>query len=372
MSTGARTEVVVVGGGPAATATAVTLARAGVDTTLVAGPAPDGSYRPGEGAPPGTDRIVHQIFGSELRAFDPAAHLPAYGNRSAWNSDELVTTDFMFNPFGAGWHLDRGAFDARLLDATAAAGVDVLRDTSVVESTRDGGWHLHVAGDTDRELRATFVCDASGRRAVVARAHGAPVEHTDRLTALACILRTDDDSDTDPHTIVEATPDGWWYTARLPRGLRVATYFTDPDLVDLVRLRHAAAFTDLLSSTTHVAAVVAGHHYSIETAPTIAPAATTRLRSPVGPGWLAVGDAASTFDPLSSQGILTALVMGREAGTAAAHLCTRTAACAAESYASGYERIVETYRRDRDHCYGSERRWSARAFWARRHTAPPS
>jgi flavin-dependent dehydrogenase len=94
--------LVVVGGGPAGCAAAAAACAEGVDVVLyTAGPSP--RMRPVESLPPGTAELVEEIFGAD--AFRPDDHLPAYANRSRWGSDDLETADFVFNPFGHGWHV---------------------------------------------------------------------------------------------------------------------------------------------------------------------------------------------------------------------------------------------------------------------------
>src|SRR3712207_7395955 len=44
------------------------------------------------------------------------------------------------------------------------------------------------------------------------------------------------------------------------------------------------------------------HGHTLATTPRGAPAQSCWLQPPLGPGWLAAGDAAMAFDPLSSQG----------------------------------------------------------------------
>ena len=126
----------------------------------------DRTFGVGEGAPPGLDRAVDDVFGPGT--FVPADHLRSLGNRAAWGTDDLLRTDFMFNPFGTGWHLDRLAFDARLLAAAEAAGATVRTSPST-------------GGDVDL---APVVIDASGRRADHARRRGARRIATDRLVAV--------------------------------------------------------------------------------------------------------------------------------------------------------------------------------------------
>ena len=84
-----------------------------------------------------------------------------------------------------------------------------------------------------------------------------------------------------------------------------------------------------------------------------------------GPGWLAVGDSALSFDPLSSQGLLTALYTGLRAGQAADRLLDGDDG-PLEEYARRLEAIHDAYRRHRAAYYAAERRWADRTFWLRR------
>jgi flavin-dependent dehydrogenase len=79
-----------------------------------------------------------------------------------------------------------------------------------------------------------------------------------------------------------------------------------------------------------------------------------------GAGWLAVGDAALSFDPLSSQGILTALYTGMEVGlTLLAQLSGNADAVARYRYRLA--NIYEAYLRNLTAYYSSEERWPERA-----------
>jgi flavin-dependent dehydrogenase len=334
----ARYDVVVIGAGPAGAAAATALARTGRSILLVDETAEPPGWRVGEGAPPGLDGAVDEVFGSGT--FVAADHLRSYGNRSAWGSDEAVVTDFMLNPFGAGWHLDRVAFDARLLVAAEAAGATVRRGV-------DGG---------DLAAGAEVVIDATGRRAAYARRRGARLVAHDRLTAVVAVYaRRDDDDDT--MTTVEAVEDGWWYTSAIPRLRRVVAFLTDGDLL-LAGLRSADRFDEQVRRTRHITAVVDGHPGP----PTLFAAGTAHLDRPAGDGWLAVGDAAACFDPLSSQGILTAVLMGG---------AVTTGIDEPEGYVGRYRAIVDRYRAEQRATYALERRWPDAAFWARRGGGSP-
>ena len=332
-------DAVVIGGGPAGCAAATTLARTGRSVVLVVGRRPDRTFGVGEGAPPGLDRAVDDVFGHGT--FIATDHLRSLGNRAAWGTDELLCTDFMFNPFGTGWHLDRVAFDASLLAAAEAAG-------ATVRTSLDDG----------EAVEAPVVIDASGRRAVHARHRGARRIAGDRLVAvLATYPRADNDADAT--TTVEAVEAGWWYTCPIPQGRRVVAFLTDGDLL-AAELRTADGFDRCARRTNHIAPLLGRHR---PMAPLVVAAGTAHLEPPCGDGWLAAGDAAASFDPLSSQGILTAVLMGAQA-----------ARCVDDpgEFAARYQAIVTHYEAERRAIYQREERWPTAPFWTRRQSTSPS
>jgi flavin-dependent dehydrogenase len=93
-------------------------------------------------------------------------------------------------------------------------------------------------------------------------------------------------------------------------------------------------------------------------------ASSFRLNHVTGPRWLAIGDAATALDPLSSHGLGNALFTGMRAGEA----------IATGDFAA-YEKAVDTmwnaYVSRRRELYAAERRWPSSPFWSRRYTAPP-
>ena len=96
------------------------------------------------------------------------------------------------------------------------------------------------------------------------------------------------------------------------------------------------------------------------------PARSHSLDSVCGPHWVAAGDAASSWDPLSSAGILKALRTGKLAAFAILDLLRGV-----EGGTAKYQAIVEAdnrhYQRDKREIYRQERRWHRSPFWRRRH-----
>lgn len=325
----------MIGAGPAGSAAAATLAGAGRSVLLVARTA-GRTAGIGEGGPPGLDRVIADVFGPG--AFEPADHLRSLGNRAAWGADGLVGTDFMFDPFGTGWHLDRRAFDGRLLDAAVEAGAKLADSADAAAGAFD---------------LAPTVIDATGRHAVCARARGAHRVVADRqVAAVATYPRAPTDGDAT--TTVEAVEAGWWYTCPVPHGRRVVAFLTDGDLLDPA-LRTGSGFDRAARTTGHVATLLP---LVAPSDPVLVAAGTAHLEPPVGDGWLAAGDAAASFDPLSSQGILTAVLMGREAAR-----CIESP----EVFTDRYAAIVADHEAQRRAIHRREARWPDAPFWRRRH-----
>jgi flavin-dependent dehydrogenase len=367
--------VAVVGGGPAGAVAALVLSRRGLQVTVLeARQAP--AARPGECLPPGVTPLLRHLQLEDCLAAD--GHLRSLGNRFLWGGAEPQERSFLAGTRGDGWHLDRQRFEARLAAHASAAGATWRWGCRVTRVTRlprgapgpPPAWHLEVAHDCGREdLAVQFVADATGRRARIARRAGTRRLRYDRLIGISALL-TSATPAADSYTLVEATPDGWWYSAVLPDGRMAAALFGDGDLLPPALL-HPASAGDLwhrrLAATAATRERIERHGYrALAASFQVAPAESSRLDVIAGPGWLALGDAAAAYDPLSSHGIGSAMGSGFYGGHAAADLLAgRDEARWAylEVMQTTYGAYLDLQRR----CYADERRWPDSPFWSRRH-----
>ena len=351
MSTGV--DAVVAGGGPAGAVAALTLARAGRRVLLAERRSAE-RFKIGE-ALPGAARPLLRDLGL-WDQFVADGHLPSYGVSAAWGTSAPLDTDFIHDPNGHGWHVDRSRFEAFLRTAACAAGVEWLEGVGI----RVAGSELRLDGARRGCVRPRMLIDATGRPAALARRLGGRRRRGDRLVAVYAVFEAVA-GDLDTRTLLEATADGWWYTALVPGARRVVAFLTDADLV-APGLRSRDGFLRALSATEHLDVRVAADPLL---GPRTVPAHGAWLEPAAGAGWLAVGDAALALDPLSSQGLLTALFTGLTAGRAVdGELDGRPGAI--DGYRARLTAIRGAYQRHRIDAYRLESRWHDRPFWARR------
>lgn len=297
-----RSRVAIVGSGPTGCAAAIALARAGAAVVLLG----DGRDGVGEQLHPAARPLLERLGIGCL-----TGQLDCVGVRAAWGTDELHVQDFVGHPFGNGWLLDRASFGASLRRAAADAGAELHPPSRLLGLTRartasSGGarWTLELE---DGALACDFVVDATGRSGAVVRRLGVARRRFDRQVALVGWLAAREDTDdVDATLTVETTADGWWYGCRLPGRRRVA------GLIGMGRLP-AGAWEQRLRATRHLAPLLRGH--VVERPPAFFAAGSALLERCFGDGWLALGDAAASYDPLASRGLVGALAGGLEAAT---------------------------------------------------------
>jgi len=291
--------------------------------------------------------------------FLSSERLESYGIRSAWETRAARHHDFLSNPYGCGWHVDRARFDAMLAAAAADAGADLLLSAHVKScSVTDGQCQVDIAHEKNNvTFSGRMLVDATGRKALLASRLGAQADVADRLIGAVTFCKL---SEAAQWTLIEAVEEGWWYSAPLPDGRMVFAYMTDSDLWNAGIWHELMALAPLTFERAGCRQIPP---------PSLVVSAGSLVRRPVvGANWIATGDAALAFDPLSGQGLLKSIESGSRCAAAIAGYFAGDPG-ALKSYDSWVQETYDAYLSVRGKFYGSVLRWPNSRFWKRRQSS---
>lgn len=354
--------MLVVGGGPAGCSAAIELSRCSSLSVVVATIEPV--------AAPSTETLSAAASIELTRAGMSASEVAAsrcFGIESAWGSARAVFRSSILETPGTAIHLDRRTFHRALSMAAQRAGARVLSGARFRRAGRArNGWSVWIVNDAGFEERfvCNFLIDATGRSSLVASYIGVRRHKFDALCGVSAIVETSWLGQT---LLVESVPYGWWYVAPLSAGRAMICLVGDIDVIKSIGAFAADAWSHLAHRTALVGPVFPS---GIVSRLTVHPCETSALAEVCGQGWLAVGDAAFVFDPLSSAGVHKALATGRNGGDAALRWM-RGETSTLKRYAYSQQRAFSSYCNARRAHYSIERRWSSEPFWSRRIMAVP-
>jgi 2-polyprenyl-6-methoxyphenol hydroxylase-like FAD-dependent oxidoreductase len=365
-----RVGIAILGAGVAGCATAIALAASGVpDVAIFDTGRRNAHFRIGESLPAAARPLLRQLgVLDRITALQPLAKS---GATVLWGKDFLGYNDAVFDPAGAGWHLDRVAFDNALRDEVAARGIPIFQPLclNTVHNASDGAVLLDFAGAG--EVTARLLVDASGVVAAGLRRLNVARNLVDVLLVYHAVTNVNPSSAGAARTFLEAVPYGWWYAARIPGNRMVAMLATDKESIENagLSLSSPADFSATLSATRLIGPEVAAACPTSAWAMGRCSAATAVLSRVAGSNWVAVGDAAWSCDPLTAQGITKALVDGIAVAEALA-VQSRGGRCGAVlSYQSASFARFTANLRLRAALYEAEGRWPNAPFWRKRRPA---
>jgi flavin-dependent dehydrogenase len=356
-------DVVIIGGGPGGTSAAITLAKAGVSVALC-----ERSHyqekRVGEMLSPWIRPILTEL--GQWEHFIQAGHLSSPGIVSCWGSSQLYENEFIFNPYGCGWQIERSSFDLSLALAATEAGTNVFLDTLVIDVNYERGlWNILVRKNGQlSNFKADFLINALGKSQFKKGRLATQRIYLDYLVGIVQFFQHDQNETLDDsRMLIEATEEGWWYSAPLPKGKAIAVMMTDKDFLPVKLTDIQAYWNKSLLTTTYTRARANMWHPSERLH--IYNACTSVQSSFSGQQWLAVGDAAATYDPLSAQGILKAIINGIDAAQAIVS-SKSSYSISFNDYNASLLSSFNTYTDKRRSYYAQESRWKHHSFWQRR------
>lgn len=362
-------DVVILGGGPAGLAAAISIRlKIDVSVLVVEAQTPD-QERIGENCPPDIILLLKQL--GVAKSFYRAGHETCPGYASLWGSEHVGFNDFIVNPMGPSWRLNRKLFDKMLVERAKEAEAQLAWSTRFQATEKPKGskhgyiLHLitHGPSKIPYQIQAGFVIDATGLKARFAHTLNINKVIDDQLFAIARFAKVTAGQGS-KQVQLEAIQKGWCYHSLLPDNKVVSMIVTEKKSISTLRVKNYQGFEDALAATFFISRSAAqltlrAHNYYIF------PIQSGRLPIMEGDDWMAIGDAASSYDPIAAQGIYKGLNHGLLAADKVAAWFEDN-----NRYSSHFSdqatQQYEVYCKNRRYVYGLERRWSESDFWRNR------
>jgi flavin-dependent dehydrogenase len=348
-------DVLVIGGGPAGSATATLLAQQGVGVALFERERFP-RFHVGESLIPETYWVLERL--NMLPKLQQSRFVKKHSVQFV-SGDGRPSAPFYFHdnrahPSSQTWQVLRSEFDAMLLENAREHGVEAHEGAHVLEVLFDGsratGLRIQDAAGVRRDVSARVVVDASGQAAMLANRFKLrrwdPILNKGAIWTYWRGARRDGGRD-EGATLILQTQDrqGWFWFIPLHDDRASVGVVAPFDYLFKGRDSHERTYLDEVAQCDAVrerldgAERISGYFATRDF--------SYRATEVAGNGWVLVGDAFGFLDPLYSSGILLALKSGELAADAiAAGLASGdTSAAALGTWGPGFHAGIDRMRR---------------------------
>jgi len=323
----ASTDIVVIGGGPAGSASAIHLRRKGYDVVVLEKarfPRP----QVGESLIPHIWKYCDQLGVSDQILAD--GFVVKSGGIVIWDGKirQIRFKDFGFSR--PGLHVERDRFDDILLRHARSCGARVFEEVTVrgADLSRPGAPRVQFedrrGAGVEGEIRARYVVDASGMGSVIAGGTNARrrvgtdgkyigmwgyYRNSSFLAADRRVYGMEDVHKVRPVTLVTSYRDGWVWHIVLRDVTSVGLVMNTAVAKGMSGQDREQYFMDTCRQLPYVGELLQGAEY-IPDSLTFRPDYSYYSENICGNDYVCVGDAAAFVDPIFSQGVVFALYGG--------------------------------------------------------------
>jgi len=367
-----KPDAIIAGAGPAGSTAAFLLAGLGFRVLLLE-KAEFPRYRIGESLTPSILSVLD--FVKVRQPVESGGFLRMLGHTVCWGSPEPRTGYYSPDKSRMGFQVWRESFDTLLLDhARRQKGIEVRLGVGVNEISIDRrGVTVHAA--RQGPIRTRFFVDATGHAGVLARQDFRQRDPHFKTLAVtgywhdAAAPAGDDFG----NTLLEAYENGVVWSVPLQNGLRNVTVLVDWSQGRRIReLGLRDFYLSEMNKLSYVSKFLSTA--SLPAAPRVTDATLYTSRQFAGERFLLLGDAGLFIDPLSSEGVQTAMASAITGAAVINTILSRPAAAAnaLAFYRDAQNNAYSTHYRQSAEYYDQERRWPDSIFWRRRSGLPAS
>lgn len=362
-----QTDVLIVGGGPSGASAALSLLNYSKYQVTIIEQSDFNTIRVGEHVSASIFDLLNYLK-LDKTDFEPHSFIPSYASKAYWGSDKVSTINSVFTTEEGTYQLDREKFDFKLIETAAERGATIYPRTKCLEYEQlmDKSWKVELSHLTKGKfnIRAKYLVDASGRSANVCRKVGSFSKKYDALIGVGLFLKREASSKKFEQ-ILESVELGWWYAACLPDDRVVITFFSDADIISEHKIHQLNHWKALIQQTKQIKELLKGCQ-ALSDKLWVRHAQTQVSDTSSLDRFIAIGDAAVSFDPISSMGIGFSI---SSAIFAAKHItkALKEGISTLDIYQNDLVQNFNQYQQIKSKYYKEEKRWASSKFWKRRH-----
>jgi flavin-dependent dehydrogenase len=346
--------ICILGAGPSGIVTALKLKQLGYNPLLL-----DRNKEPGntlvQSLSPGVFTLLETVGLGKDEFLETCS--PIDRSLKLWNGELIETTG------PPGFLTDRSGFDLSLRNIAKRQGISVLAAAKVIslEQTNEG-WDIRLLQDGKYLTRkASFLVDASGKRSIIRGAKKRVAAST--LAVSGSWENIGFEKNT---THLESGNNYWLWGAMLSDGLFHVTLFLDPYLSRIPASNGLVnLYKSYLEKSRLLKGRLQGRLLGKLTAYDVSP---YYYENPADRNFIKVGDASVGLDPVSSQGIQSAMSCAIQAAIVINTIFTnpKQASLAVDFYQERQQELIRLHLEKISASYASASTWKDQPFWVKR------
>lgn len=348
-----KTDVIILGSGISGLVLSTLLTRGKISHVILDRIQKQKPMALAETLPPSAMGLLEEL--DLISVFTQTAVKKTYGYHALWGSSQLQTVDFFYsNPYKYGLKLNKQATLDSLREKVAKS-ICSYHQLNTIEFSEKEVLVKISQQNGETIIEGKWIIDATGRNRALLNVLKIPVQEYDDLMAFSCHLPITKHHSLIHEVYTESFAHGWGIVSALSEDKQVMTLFT----------RKSNGMHQELTQYDYWKTILADTHYLKDFLAEKAPdqiigkkANSSASTSFSGSNWIAIGDAAFTFDPLSSHGITNAVYTAKKAFD-----LISTSAYNSSQHQNDLKAIFKAYLNSKNGMYQSETRWREEDFW---------
>ncbi|WP_025667802.1 NAD(P)/FAD-dependent oxidoreductase [Aquimarina megaterium] len=353
-----NTDVIIVGKGIAGLVLSFLLKKKGIQHLVLDRKSKKKHFALAETLPPSSMPLLHSL--DLLKVFEKNAIKKTYGYHSMWGNTRISNNNFFSQlSYKNGLKINKKAVVDDLEQLCDENVMRYEKMLNMVISKEEVS--VEIENNHQRQtITAKMIIDATGRNRAILKKLNIPIRLYDNLISFSCHLPKVEHPKLTYDVFVESFEDGWGIVSGLDEKTNVLSIFTNRENLVQLKLREYSDWQSVLSKTTLLKDFLV-EQSEVKIIGSDANSSIANYLS--GENWMAVGDAALSFDPLSSHGIANAIYTVREASDAIESYILTGERRGFVTYSKTLFSVFDSYYLVKNELYKAESRWKESSFW---------